>query len=249
MAEQMSPTLDDSVQDVLGDERAGLARKYAVLATGRTALGGLLLYELLTGLCSAWPGAVGYWLRQKAYRLLFKSLGRRVSIGRNVTFRGCGRITIGKGVFIDDNCVVDARGPAAAVTIGEGVLVGRNTIIRCRGEQLSVGAGSDIGCNCIIATNTRLEIGRDVLIAAYTYVAAGGRHRFDDKTVPIIRQGFDKRGGCRIGDGAWIGAHCTILDGANVGAGAIVGAHSLVNRTLPDMVIAHGAPARVQRER
>jgi acetyltransferase-like isoleucine patch superfamily enzyme len=249
MADAPAQKLDDSIRNVLGDPETGQGRKYALLATGSRSPGSLVLYELITGLFSGCAGALGYVLRQKAYRLLFRSMGRRVAIGRNVTFRGCRRIVIGDGVFIDDNCVVDARGPEASITLGDGVLVGRNTIVRCRGQRLSIGAGSDIGCNCIVATDSRLEIGDDVLIAAYTYIAAGGNHRFDDKTVPIIRQGFDKRGGCRIGNGAWIGAHSMVMDGVEIGAGTIVGAHSLVTRSLPAMVIAHGAPAQVQRQR
>jgi acetyltransferase-like isoleucine patch superfamily enzyme len=106
-----------------------------------------------------------------------------------------------------------------------------------------------VGANCILATDSRLEIGRDVLIAAFTYISAGGGHRYDRLDVPMIRQGFNSKGGVVLEDDLWIGAHTTILDGVRIGAGSIVGAHSLVNASLEPRSIAWGVPARRQRSR
>ena len=92
-------------------------------------------------------------------------------------------------------------------------------------------------------------MGKDVLIAAFTYIAAGGNHIYEDKTVPIRKQGFISRGGVTLGDDVWIGSHTAILDGVTVGRGAIIGAHSLVNKDLPEWAIAFGCPARVERLR
>jgi acetyltransferase-like isoleucine patch superfamily enzyme len=244
-----SEALDHEIQNVINNPNMSSLEKYALLVIGEWSFGRLMIYELITALFSNWPGGSGYFLRQKFYRFLFKSIGRRVSIGRNVTFRGTGRISLGDNVCIDDNCVVDARGIQAHVSIGNGVFVGRNTIIRCRGESLTIGDETDIGCNCLVATDARLEIGRDVLVSAYTYIAAGGTHRYDDKTKPISRQGFIRKGGSKIGDDVWIGAHALILDGITIGKGAIIGAFSMVNDSIPEMAIAFGAPAKVQRYR
>jgi acetyltransferase-like isoleucine patch superfamily enzyme len=109
--------------------------------------------------------------------------------------------------------------------------------------------GADIGCNCIIGTDSRVHIGQDVLVAAYAYLVAGGNHNIDDPEVPIIRQGVTRRGGITIGNGAWLGTRVTILDGCDVGEGTVVGSHALVTRSLPARVIAHGTPATVVRER
>jgi acetyltransferase-like isoleucine patch superfamily enzyme len=241
--------LDLEAQRVLHDPNRSPVEKYMLLAIGERSWGKLIGYELITTLFGGWPGALGLFLRQKAYRPLFQAMGRGVTIGRNVTIRGAGRIALGRGAHVDDNCVLDARGAGASIAIGDHVFIGRNSIVRCRGEHLRIGEGTDIGCNCIVATDSRLDIGRDVLVAAYTYIAAGGTHRHDDKTVPIIRQGFVSRGGVKIGDGAWIGSHSILMDGASVGAGTIIGAHSVVNDAIPDMVIAFGAPARVHKPR
>ncbi len=47
-----------------------------------------------------------------------------------------------------------------------------------------------------------------------------------------------------IGDGAWLGARCTILPGVHVGAGAIVAAGAVVNRDIPANTMVAGIPAR-----
>ena len=45
-----------------------------------------------------------------------------------------------------------------------------------------------------------------------------------------------------------IGSHSTILPGISIGENSIIGAHSLVNKNIPDNVVAHGVPCRVARK-
>ena len=42
-----------------------------------------------------------------------------------------------------------------------------------------------------------------------------------------------------------IGSHTTILPGVSIGKNSIIGAHSLVNKDIPDNVVAYGVPAKV----
>ena len=42
-----------------------------------------------------------------------------------------------------------------------------------------------------------------------------------------------------------IGSHSTILPGVSIGENSIIGAHSLVNKDIPDNVVAFGVPAKV----
>lgn len=237
------------VQRLLNSPGTPMWRKYAQLATGSDSVGALLKYEFLHGLLSGCPGAAGLWLRQKAYRLLLARLGGGSQIGRNVTFRGVSKIEIGRNVFIDDGCSFDARGPDARIILHDNVFVSRQSIIRTRGQTIEVGKGSDIGANCLVSTDSSLKIGEDVLLAAYTYVCAGGNHVFRDPRVPILRQGMRSKGGVVIGNNVWVGAHSSIFDGVTIGEGSIIGAHSMVNRSLPEMKICFGSPARVVRDR
>lgn len=53
-----------------------------------------------------------------------------------------------------------------------------------------------------------------------------------------------ERGPVHVGQGAAVGADCTILAGVAIGAGAVVAAKSLVNRDVPPGTFWGGVPAR-----
>ena len=44
---------------------------------------------------------------------------------------------------------------------------------------------------------------------------------------------------------ACIGSHTTILPGVSIGENSIIGAHSLVNISIPDNMIAFGVPVKI----
>jgi len=48
-----------------------------------------------------------------------------------------------------------------------------------------------------------------------------------------------------VGEGAWLGAGATVLDGVSIGDGAIVGAGAVVRGDVPARAVAAGVPARV----
>ena len=52
-----------------------------------------------------------------------------------------------------------------------------------------------------------------------------------------------------IGHDVWIGCSSTILRGVTVGDGAVVGANSVVTRSVPDYAIVAGSPAKVIKYR
>lgn len=239
---------DESV-DVKQFGKSGSAiKKYGMVAAGTGSLAGLIRYELILFICTGMFGAAGIMLRRLLYKYIFGSFGRNVTIGRNVTVRGPGKIRIGKNVMIDDGCVLDARGEAEIV-IGDDVILSGGTVVRARDAQLHIGRGCSIGRNCLLGTDHRLIVGEEVLLGAYTYLCAGGVHRFDGPEIAILGQGILQSRGIEIGDGAWLGARVTVLDGATVGRGSVVGAHGLVNRDIPEMVVALGCPARVYKKR
>jgi len=52
-----------------------------------------------------------------------------------------------------------------------------------------------------------------------------------------------------IGKRTAIGLNAGILQGISVGPDTVIGAHSLVNKDMPDSVVAYGTPATVVRQR
>lgn len=224
-------------------------KQYGSLIAGSTSMVQVLRYEMIASCLKGWPGIGGLVLRRMFYRYILECIGRNVTIGSHVTLRGALRIMLGDNVVIDDRCVLSAMQDKGRIHIGNNVFAGSNSIIRTRGRALTIGAGTRIGSNCIVATDSELVLGNDVLIGAFTYLCGAGSHNFDRKDVPIINQGCIEGKGIVVGDGAWIGAHTTVLDGVSIGEGAIVGANSLVKKDLPPFSVSYGSPARVARYR
>jgi acetyltransferase-like isoleucine patch superfamily enzyme len=182
------------------------------------------------------------------YPWLLGSCGRNVVFGQNVVLRHPHKIHIGDNVVIDDNCLLDAKGESnRGIRIGSGVFVGRNTILSCKNGDIELANGANIGFNCELFSASRVTIGQDVLMAAYSYVI-GGDHDFSDAAAAVLTQSR-KSAGVSIGDGAWLGAGVKVLDGVAVGAHAVIGAGAVVRDSVEPYAIAVGIPARVVSSR
>lgn len=72
-------------------------------------------------------------------------------------------------------------------------------------------------------------------------------HRFDDPELPIIDQGYYPSQPVLLKAGCWVGANAIILPGVTIGENAVVGAGSVVTRSVPARSVAVGSPARVIR--
>lgn len=84
----------------------------------------------------------------------------------------------------------------------------------------------------------------DVLIASNVFIS-DATHAFTNANVPYRYQGMFRISPVLIKRGAWIGQNAVIMPGVTIGAFSIVGANSVVTRSIPDRCIAAGAPARV----
>jgi acetyltransferase-like isoleucine patch superfamily enzyme len=241
--------MDTQIHNNISQPAKASWRQYALLAVGSESLWDLIKYEILTGLLSGFPGGLGLWLRRKLYPTLLGSCGKGLIIGRNVTLRGTGKIHLGDHVALDDGVVIDARGPDAEVRLGDDALASRNVIFRARNGRIRLGNHANIGVSCLLATNSTLEVGDDTLVAAFCYLIAGGNHGYQDPDIPIRLQGFENRGGIRIGNDVWIGSHVAVQDGVTIQNRAVIGCHAMVNKDIPELGVAWGIPAMVHRKR
>lgn len=234
----------------LADKSKSPIKKYAELAVGSGGLAALIRYDLITALFGSMPGAAGYFLRGKAFPRLLGTCGRGVLFGKGVSLRSPGRICIGSSAMIDDNAVLDAKGESKiGIILSEGVVLGRNTILSCKGGSIDIGENSNISANCMLTSETKLSIGKNVLIAGMSYIVAGGNHGTDRTDIPIISQPVFSRGGVSIEDNVWIGANVTILDGVTIGHDSIIGAGAVVTESISEFSIAVGIPAKVVKSR
>jgi acetyltransferase-like isoleucine patch superfamily enzyme len=240
----MDPQPIGKAQEQLFAPGTSSREKYAALVVGRPELGALLKYEFVVMLAQSSPGALGLALRKTLYPWLLGSCGRNVIFGQHVVLRHPHKIHIGDNVVIDDNCLLDAKGETnRGIRVGSGVFVGRNTILSCKNGDIEIADGANIGFNCELFSASRVTVGKDVLIAAYSYII-GGDHDFSDPSAAVLAQSR-RSAGVAIGDGAWLGAGAKILDGVTIGAHAVIGAGAVVRDNVDPYAVAVGIPARV----
>ena len=229
-------------------QEGGKLGKYQNLILGEKSIVKLIKFEIIVGLSSWIPGALGLLLRSKLYPKLLGYVGRNVTFGQNVVLRHPGKIFIGDNVVVDDHCVLDAKGQDnRGIFIGDGVFIGRNTILNCKNGDIILENNVNISANCMIFSASQVRIGSDELVAAYCYLV-GGTHQFEDPSIPVLHQERFSQG-ISLGSGGWIGAHVTIFDGVHIGEHVVIGAGSVVNKGIPDYAIAAGIPAKVIQKR
>ena len=136
--------------------------------------------------------------------------------------RGHRDIRIADRVQLDRGVVLLVSGEstgAEKITIGRTAYLNRATMIDAS-ERIEIGANAMIGPFCYITDHDHKAGSADELIAKPT----------------------------RIGERVWLGAHVSVLKGVTIGDGSVVGAGSVVTKSLPAGVVAVGNPARVIRE-
>lgn len=177
----------------------------------------LIRYELLVTFIGPLPGALGFALRKRLYRCLFKKVGKGVIFGASLTLNHADQITLGDGVFLDRDCVLDARGAGAAgITIGNRVIVNRQAAIQAKVGHIQIGDNCNIGSGVDIIAQGPIILGENVSIAGKAIVA-GGRYVVEEEPdAPGAKRGFTN-GPIRIGDNTRIGMGAIIQDGVTIG--------------------------------
>jgi acetyltransferase-like isoleucine patch superfamily enzyme len=161
------------------------------------------------------------------------------------------------GVKIGPHCVFCGypcfkRHPRSNITIGASCKFNSAPIANYLGvnrpcilSTLKEGADITIGYGCgfsgtFIACARHIELGENVRCGANTLIMDTDWHTDDARTspdAPVI-----------IGNNVWLGVNVTVLKGVNIGENTIVGAGSIVMRSLPANAVAMGVPARIVRK-
>lgn len=121
------------------------------------------------------------------------------------------------------------------------------------GKNIFIGSDVIINMNCTFVDNSPITIGNRVLIAPNVQIYTAGhpilpqeRLAADwlEKGTPFFRT-YAKP--VRIEDGVWIGGGAILLPGVTVGRNSVIGAGSVVNRSIPENCVAAGNPCRMVR--
>lgn len=230
---------------ILLDDNTSAASKYRQLTAGNTSFLFFLLYELVSFLLVAMPGALGLWLRRKLLAPFFGSCGTGVVIGKHCALRHPRKLFIGDHVVIDDFCVLDARGTGNdGLRIGDRSIINRGTQLVSKGGDIAIGAGCALGSRSNMVSWSGIRIDDDVSIAAECLVSAG-TYAIDQMSLPRSERKAVTNGPIRICSHAWIASRVTILDAVCIGEDSVVSAGAVVRSNVPPRSLAHGNPAQV----
>ncbi len=243
---------EGTLHEQLTDSNKSAFARYQDLALGSNSLWYLFKYELIMLLVSWLPGALGLVLRKALYPFILRSVGRNVVFGQGVSIRHGLKITLGDNVIIDDGAVLDAKGGANnGISIAENTIISRNVVLSCKNGDISIGAGSTLGINTLVHAleGSNVQIGGQVLVGAFSYFIGSGPYVTDDLKVPFKKQGMLPQGGINVADNVWFGSHVQVLDGVDVGTGSIIGASTVVNKTVKEYEVVAGVPMKVLKSR
>ncbi|MDD4357574.1 MAG: acyltransferase [Smithellaceae bacterium] len=125
---------------------------------------------------------------------------------------------------------------------GANIILSRGGVVH-RPEELELGNNVAIARNFHISARS-MKIGNNVFIGP-NFVAECDDHVFDRVGVTIFSVGEIRNiAPIIIEDDVWIGANVTLLKGVTVSEGCIIGAGSVVTKTMPPYSICFGVPCR-----
>lgn len=112
------------------------------------------------------------------------------------------------------------------------------------GKNISVGENFYTNHNVTILDGAKVSFGDNVFIAPDCVFSTAG-HPLDTEQ---RNQGLEIALPITVGNNVWIGKYVSVLLGVTIGNDVVIGAGSVVNRDIPDSVVAAGNPCRVIRK-
>lgn len=157
-------------------------------------------------------------LTSAKFRYIRRCAGRGTVIGPGTTIINSANVRIGERCWLQDNIYIRA-GTQGRVSIGNRVAI--NSFCKLFGHgTITIGDDTQLGPGTLITT-THHDYQGDL----------------EESFEPVA-----------IGKRVWIGANVSVLAGVSIGDFSVIGAGSVVTKSIPPRSVAVGVPARVIRK-
>lgn len=138
------------------------------------------------------------------------------------------------------------------IEIGDRVVIGPNCLLQpitsylqqCFTPHLIIGDDCYLGPNCQFHCIDRIELGRGCVLSDQVYLSDVS-HGMDPSAGLIMDQSLHSKGPVLLADHCFVGFGAVVLSGVQIGTHSIVGARSVVTRSVPPYTMVAGNPARV----
>lgn len=139
--------------------------------------------------------------------------------------------------------------------------IGNDTVIRSNVEltawerykdemfepQIRIGNGCSVGDFAHITSINLIDIGNNVRMGKNVLITDNAHGKSDSSLFNISPQNrpLYSKGPVVIEDNVWIGDKVSIMPGVRIGKGSIIGANTVVTKSIPPFSIAVGNPVRI----
>lgn len=139
---------------------------------------------------------------------------------------------------------IEIRGAAHSITVGRNVVFQTRVclstgLVQGKWGTICIGDNVSIGDGVIISATHSITIGERSSIAAYCYLVDHD-HPTVDKSAAMAP--------ITVGRNVWFGTHAVVLKGVEIGSDSVIGAGSVVTKSVPDKSVVAGVPGRLLRQ-
>ena len=205
-------------------------------------------------------------LRRILVKIYRKILRKNSTTALLESFVKLGYVSVGANLT-NSGILVEVRNPEPRKTylkIGNDCLIAGKFVFEVQSGEIIIGNNTSIGGGLFIAIK-QITIGNNVLISWGCTFADNNSHSVypQERATDVAdwKRGVDegkigyykdwsnvKADEIHIHDNVWIGFNCIILKGVTIGEGSVIGAGSVVTKSVPPFSVYAGNPARFIRK-
>jgi acetyltransferase-like isoleucine patch superfamily enzyme len=169
-----------------------------------------------------------------------------------------GGFVFGKRVSIGRHSIIQIPRDST-LRLGERVYIGREVELTPASEgEITIGNFTTVQDRCNFQGH--ITIGAHCLFAANVLMSSGTHHYMErpswlirDQDELVGARGYDPADArnlpINVADDCWIGTNCVVMRGVSLGRGCVVGANSVVTKSVPPYCVVAGAPAHLISQR